>query len=135
MTAQQLELLKPRREEVPDGMIYKCKDMLAAVNLMINTCGMNRKEILYELDQRGYRIAESTFSEVLKGVKNFPLGLLEILPDICNSEILTIWWNNARGYEKPKEKQSEIEKKLVESERRVDALTDVLRDMITRDKK
>jgi len=127
MQATQQELLLPKqREELPESVIYSCAGMLAAVNLMVNTSGLENKQIAPALN-----ISEAHLSEILHGKKNFPLLMLDQLMEICQSEIPIIWWNNSRGYERPRLRRSQVEIQLESEKRKNAALVELLRSAMT----
>ena len=70
------------------------KDFLGALNLCMNTSGLEDKEIYMALD-----IDPGHFSNIRKGKPgaNFPPNKLNTLMDLCGNEIPLTWLAHSRG--------------------------------------
>jgi hypothetical protein len=131
MEQQEFILPAKKREQPADSIIFGCTTMAAAVRLMISVSGYQEDQVACAL---GY--TTSHFSEILSGKKNIPWskqgddgkgGINEAM-DFCESDLPLIWWCNKRGFQRPKLKQTELEKKYEELERKFEAVLTVARE-------
>lgn len=124
MLQQALNLPANKPEEIPESVVFACKDMASAVRLMISSTGFDNDQVGCAL---GY--SSSHWSEILHGKKNLPWAKLDEAMDFCGSDLPLVWWNNRRGYEKPKPKQSKVEKENEELRQMLSAAERLLKGM------
>lgn len=124
MVQQALNLPAGKPEEIPESVVFACKDMAAVVRLMISSTGFDNDQVGCAL---GY--SSSHWSEILHGKKNLPWAKLDEAMSFCGSDLPLIWWNNHRGYEKPKPKQSKVEKENEELRQMLSAAEKLLKGM------
>lgn len=84
----------PREADVSLDVILKRKDLLAAINLMIDVSGVDDKELYLALG-----IDAGHWSNIRKGKAghHFPTNKLETAMDLCGNEIPLIWLAHRRG--------------------------------------
>ncbi len=93
----QVGLMLARRvdpSEVSLDAIMRCRDLMAAINLMFNASGLEDKEIYAAL-----QIDPGHFSNIRRGKPghHFPTNKLDAAMDLCKSEIPLIWQAHKRG--------------------------------------
>jgi len=122
-------LIPPRpKEDIPESVVFSCKDIVSVVRLMISSRG-------YDFDQVGCALGYSSshWSEILNGKKNLPLNKLDEAMNFCESDLPLVWWNHHRGYESPKPRQSRLEKELDETKQMLVAAQKLLKGMFSHD--
>ena len=126
-----LPLVRPAEQpEVSLDVILRRKDFLSAINLCIDTSGLDDKELYLALG-----IDAGHWSNIRKGKPSahFPTNKMEELMDLCSNEIPLIWLAHRRGkgvhmLETEAERQLRIEReKRREAEARADVLLEALR--------
>jgi hypothetical protein len=118
----------PRPQPVAEEVIHACKTFLDALNLQINICGLDEKEIYVSL-----KIEASHWSRMRKGEVHFPPNKLDQLCDLCGNEVALAWWAWKRGkglhmLETESERQLKLEREArAEAEKKVELLTGILK--------
>jgi hypothetical protein len=113
---------KPADVDVSIDAIMRRKDFLGAINYMIDTSGLDDKEIYLSL-----QIDSGHWSNIRKGKQNchFPTNKLETAMDLCANEIPLRWLARRRGYALV-QIESETQRLLRESQEREAKLTEKL---------
>lgn len=85
----------PAQDEIPLAVIMQRKDLLGAINLCIDVCGLDDKELYVSLG-----IDAGHWSNIRKGKgsAHFPTNKLCQLMVMCGNRIPLIWLAHANGY-------------------------------------
>ena len=81
-------------QPISDEVIFQQRDFLSALNLQINICGLDDKELYIPLG-----IDAAHWSRMRKGDAHFPLNKLNELCELCGNQVALAWWAHSRGYE------------------------------------
>ena len=82
-----------RQPDMPDALIARQPNLMAAVNLCINASGLDDKAIYLPL-----KIDAGHWTRIRHGNAHFPLDKIEALQELCGNEIPLRWQNLRRGY-------------------------------------
>ncbi len=123
-----LQLVRPAaRVVVPIEIIALQPNLMGAINLCINTSGLEDKEIYSVLE-----IDPGHWTRVRKGEAHFPPNKIEELMNLCNNEIPLQWQANKRGQalirlmSEVEMENAELRRKLEKSEQRGAVMAEIL---------
>lgn len=74
-------------------MVGRQSSFLAAINLCVQLCGLDGKEIASALG-----IQQAQWSRIMSGEAHMPPDKINDLMDLCGNEAPLVWLANSRGY-------------------------------------
>lgn len=121
----------PAKVVVPIEIIARQPNLMGAINLCINTSGLDDKEICATLE-----IDAGHWARVRKGDAHFPPNKIDDLMNLCNNEIPLQWQAQKRGQalirlmSEVELENIELRRKLEKSEQRASVLSEVLQGRV-----